>query len=245
MENLEEKYARLLELSGAKADMISISAHQIRTSISAIKWIIKMFLDGDLGKMTLEQENLLRKAYESNEKAISIINELLLLNKTEDVIEKQYVLEEVNLVEVIENAIFNFSGEAYARGIEVIFLKPLERVPNVKVDKEKILVVLENLLENAIKYSNMHGKVFITIRNTGEFIEMAIKDNGIVISEEGKSKIFEKFYRDPDAQKKEVIGSGIGLYTIKKIIERHGGKIWFESTKEGGTTFYFSIPRDK
>lgn len=242
MKQLQEENDRLKQLHGVKADIISISAHQIRTSISAIKWIIKMFLDGDLGAVTEEQANLLRKAYESNEKAISIVSELLLVNKTEDITEKEYKIEEMNLTELIDNAIFNFSGEAFARGIEVIFLKSEKVLPKVSGDKEKISVVMQNLLENAIKYSNMHGKVFITLKHDEENVTFSIKDIGVVISEEGKSKIFEKFYRDPDAQKKEAIGSGIGLFTIKKIIERHKGKIWFESTKENGTTFYFTIP---
>jgi signal transduction histidine kinase len=242
MKQLQEENDRLKKLHLVKADIISISAHQIRTSISAIKWIIKMFLDGDLGPVTEEQANLLRKAYESNEKAITIVSELLLVNKTEDITEKEYSIEEINLTELIESAIFNFSGEAFARGIEVIFLKSDKALPKVSGDKEKISVVMQNLLENAIKYSNMHGKVFITLKHDEENVTFSIKDIGVVISEEGKGKIFEKFYRDPDAQKKEAIGSGIGLYTIKKIIERHKGKIWFESTKENGTTFYFTIP---
>ena len=240
--NLEDENKKLLDFCSAKADMISISAHQIRTSISAIKWVIKMFLDGDLGKLTTEQENLLRKAYESNEKAIGVVNELLLVNKTEDIIEKEYSFEPVDIVELVDGAIFNFSGEAYGRGIEIIFLKPTNQIPKGMIDKEKILVAMQNLLENAIKYSNMHGKVFITLNNKDGFIQFAIKDTGVVISEEGKDKIFKKFYRDPDAQRKEAIGSGIGLYTVKKIIEKHGGEIWFESANDIGTTFYFTIP---
>lgn len=243
--DLELEHKKLQDFCASRTDMISISAHQIRTSISAIKWVIKMFLDGDLGKLTPEQENLLRKAYDSNEKAIAVVSELLLANKTENVIEKEYQIEKIDMVEIIENSIFNFSGEAYARGIEVIFLKPEHNSLKVNADKEKILVVMQNLLENGIKYSNMHGKVFITLKHDKENVTVSIKDIGVVISEEGKSKIFEKFYRDPDATKKEAIGSGIGLYTVKKIIERHQGKIWFESGHEIGTTFYFTIPISK
>lgn len=242
---IEEENKRLQELHSVKADIISISAHQIRTSISAIKWIIKMFLDGDLGKLTQEQENLLKKAYESNERAITIVSELLLVNKTENVTEKELTMEVLDLPALIDGAIFNFSGEAFARGIELIFVRPETKLPSVMGDKEKISVVFQNLLENAIKYSNMHGKVFVTLKERDGYLCFSIKDTGVVISEEGKEKIFEKFYRDPDAKKKEAVGSGIGLYTIKKIIERHKGQIWFESSKEEGTTFFFTIPISK
>ncbi len=246
IEKLKQENKKLAELCAVKSDIVSISAHQIRTSLSALKWIIKMFLDGDLGKATPEQENLMRKAYEGNDRAIGIVNELLLANKTENTTEKKYVFESVDMVEIVEHSIFDFSGEAYAKGIEIIFLKPEEKLPALKADKEKLRVVFQNILENAIKYSNDHGKVFITIRKDGEgFVEVSVKDTGVGVSEDGKKKIFEKFYRDPEAQKKEVVGSGIGLFTIKKIVEDHGGKIWFESEKEKGTTFFFTIPEFK
>lgn len=244
LKSLQEENIRLAESYLKKSDIVSISAHQIRTALSAQKWIIKMFLDGDLGKLTAEQENLMRKEYESNERAINIVSELLLANKTEERMREKYVFSEVDIIELIDNTIFDFSGEAHTRGIELIFLKPEMKSLSVYGDKEKIRVVLQNLLENAIKYSNMHGKIFITtIKNDG-FVQVSIKDTGVGISEEGRKKIFEKFYRDPEAEKRETVGSGIGLFTTKQIVERHGGKIWFESKEKEGTTFTFSIPSE-
>ncbi len=243
IKKLQEENDKLNKLYSAKSDMVSISAHQIRTSLSALKWIIEMFLDGDLGKLTAEQETLLKKAYEGNDRSIRTVSELLLVNKTENVTEKKYDFSKVDMVELIDNSIFDFSGEAHARGIEIIFLKPEEELPGVRADKEKLLTVFQNVLENAIKYSNDHGKVFIALRkNDNDSIEVSIKDTGIQISEAGKEKIFEKFYRDPEAQKKEVVGSGIGLFIVKKIIEDHNGKIWFDSEKDESTTFFFTIP---
>lgn len=245
IKNLQEENDKLKQLTSVKADIVSISVHQIRTSLSAMKWIIKMFLGGDLGKLTAEQENLMRKAYEGNDRAISVASELLLLNKTEDVSEKQAVISKIDIVELIDGTLFDFSGEAHTRGIEVIFLKPETRIHQINSDKEKIRVVIQNLVENAIKYSDMHGKIFITVKEHEGMIQVSVKDTGVGISEDGKSKIFEKFYRDPEAQKKEIVGSGIGLYTTKKIVESTGGKIWFESNEGEGTTFYFTIPITK
>lgn len=242
IKSLEEENEKLIKLCSVKADIVSISAHQIRTSLSALKWIIKMFLDGDLGKLTAEQENLMRRAYDSNDRAINIVSELLLANKTENVTERECVFSSVDITELIDNSIFDFSGEAHTKGIEVIFLTPKTKLPLVRADKEKLRVVLQNLLENSIKYSNSHGKIFITLTQKGDLVEVSIKDTGIGISEEGKKKIFEKFYRDSGAQKKETAGSGIGLFTSKKIVEEHGGKIWFESSKDEGTTFFFTVP---
>lgn len=245
IKSLQKEHERLTELYLKKSDLVSISAHQIRTALSALKWIIKMFLDGDLGKLTAEQENLMQKAYDSNDRAIDVVSKLLLANKAEENMEKEYVFAEIDMIELIDSSIFDFSGEAHTKGIEVIFLKPETKSLSVYADKEKIRIVLQNLLENAIKYGNMHGKVFITLIKKDEFVQVSVKDTGIGISEEGKKKIFEKFYRDPEAEKKEVVGSGIGLFTSKKIIEKHSGKIWFESKEKEGTTFFFTIPSGK
>jgi signal transduction histidine kinase len=242
LKSLREKNEELNRLYSAKTDEVSVSAHQIRTSLSGLKWIIKMFMDGDLGKLTAEQENLMKKGYENTDRAISIVSELLLINKTENITKKKYVFSEVDLEELIDSSIFDFSGEALAHGIEIIFLKPEIGISRVCADKEKFRIILQNLLENAIKYSNQHGKIFLTIKERGDFVEFSIKNTGPGISEEGKKRIFEKFYRDPNAQKKEVLGSGMGLFIAKKIVEDHSGKIWFESSADGGTTFSFTVP---
>ena len=128
------------------------------------------------------------------------------------------------------------------KNIEIIFLKPQQKIRYAKVDNEKMRVVLQNLIENAIKYSDPNGKVFITIKEESEFLQMSVKDTGTGISEDGKDKIFQKFYRDTEAQKREVTGTGVGLYTVKQIIEKMGGEIWFESTQKQGTTFFFTVP---
>jgi len=242
IKKLQEENEKLIKLCSVKTDMVSISAHQIRTSLSALKWIIKMFLKGDLGKLNAEQENLLQKAYEGNDRAINIVSELLLTNKTENITEKKYSFSEVDIKELIDDSIFDFSGEAHSQGIEIIFLAPEARLPAVRADKEKLRAVLQNLLENAIKYNNTHGKIFVTVRKKEDLVEISVKDTGIGISEEGKKRIFEKFYRDPRAQKKEAIGSGIGLFIVKKIVEDHGGKMSFESSEGEGATFFFTIP---
>lgn len=242
IKNLQEENTRLKQMNGAKTDIISIGAHQIRTSLSGLKWIIKMFIDGDLGNLSPEQENLMRKAYESNEKAINLVTELLLANKTEDIVEKEYSYTEVDLIELIESSLFDFSGETHAKGIEIIFLKPSALIPKISVDKEKIHIVIQNLLDNAIKYSDTHGKIFITIKNIDNEVQISVKNNGIIIPDSSKNEIFKKFYRAPEAIEKSHTGSGIGLFIIKNIVEKHGGKIYFESSQENGTTFFVNLP---
>lgn len=241
IKKLQEENIRLKELQSAKTDLVTISSHQIKTSLSALKWIIKMFLNGDLGKLTAEEKSLLEKAYEDNDRAIETVNDLLSSNRNEGLVEKEYNFTNLNLPELIEDCIFDFTGEAHINNIEIIFLKPEKDFPLVSADKEKIRIVLQNLLENAIKYNVPRGKIFISLNKKSSEIEFSIKDTGMGINEENQKRIFEKFYRSDRAQKKQISGSGMGLFIIKEILEKHGGKIWLQSKENEGTTFFFTL----
>ncbi len=243
IEDLKLEIEKLKHINEVKSDLISISAHQLRTSLSALRWILKMFQDKDLGKMTTEQEGFIGKALESNERMITLINDLLTLNHAEDV-DLPFRFKQVNILELLEQTIFEFYGETHKKGIELIFIKPSVAIPLVNCDIEMIRVVFQNLIENSIKYSNEGGKVFITLKHNAEQgnIEISAHDNGIGISHEDSEKIFDKFFRAENAVKKDYVGSGLGLFTTKNIVERHKGKIWFESSSDAGTTFYVTLP---
>ena len=241
VKKLQEENEQLKEAGSLKADFISISAHQLRTTLAAMKWILKMFLDKDFGELTTEQQSFMKKAYDSNERMAQIVNEMILTNHSEEVIFK-YDWKEGQIVDVIESVLFDFTGESYKRGVEVIFLKPESPLPIIYFDEQKIRVVLQNLIENAIKYSDMGDRTFISAREKNGFIEISVKDTGIGINEEDHKKLFNKFFRAESAKKKESTGSGLGLFTIKKIVQKHGGELWFESKEGRGTTFFFSVP---
>lgn len=251
IEELKAENERLRKMNDIKSDLISISAHQLRTTLSAMKWILKMFLDRDFGRLSAEQESFLQKAYDSSDRMVKLVNEMLTLNHAEDA-ELSYSFAEGDIVELIESVLFDFTGEAKKTGIELMFPKPSADLPAVSMDTEKIRVVIQNLVENAIKYSPKGGKVFIAVRPTapkdaqasshGDMIEISVKDAGIGIAESDTSKIFGKFYRAENAKKKDSVGSGLGLFTVKGIIEKHGGEIWFDSKENEGTTFYVTLP---
>jgi signal transduction histidine kinase len=241
IQKLKQENERLTKINDIKSDLISISAHQLRTTLSAVKWILKMFIDKDFGTLSGEQEVFIQKAYDSNERMVKLVNEMLTLNHTEDT-ELSYSFVSGNIVEITESVLFDFIGEAKKTGIEIIFPKPTESLPNVLIDTEKIRVVIQNLIENAIKYSNHGDKVFVSIRQKDNDVEISIKDMGIGIEKEDNAKIFGKFFRAENAKKKDSIGSGLGLFTVKTIIEKHEGSISFESTPNEGTIFSFTLP---
>lgn len=228
--------------NAVKSDLISISAHQLRTSLSAMKWILKMFLDGDFGSITSEQKNFIQKASESDERMIRLVNEMLSINHAEDSLESLKP-ENTDIIKLIDEVFFDFTGESFKKGIELIFLKPTSPISSVMVDPEKIRVVFQNLIENSIKYSNKGGRVFINVSEKDATIEVSVRDTGIGIPTEDKDKIFGKFFRSENAKKQDMVGSGLGLFTTKRIVELHHGRIWFESKPNEGTTFFVEFPK--
>lgn len=227
-----------------KTGFVSLAAHQLRTPLSAIKWTLKMLLDGDVGEITKEQREFLEKSYASNERMISLINDLLDVTRIE---EGRYLYKPApaDVADLVQSVINSSQEEIKRKNIKLEFQKPKKNLPKVKVDSEKIKIVIQNLLDNAVKYTFSGGKVTMSINYAKKEIEFSIKDNGVGIPKDQQEKIFTKFFRGANVVRMETDGSGIGLFISKNIIEAHGGKIWFESEEGKGTTFYFILPTEK
>lgn len=241
IEKLKKENEQLKKINENKSDIISVTAHQLRTSLSAIKWIFRMLINEDAGKLTNEQSELAQKAYNSNERMLALVNDLLVLSYTEDA-SMAYNLQKIDIPHLVEQTVFDFSEETNKKGIELIFLRPEVSLPLVMCDENMMRVVMQNLIENAIKYSNQGGKVFVSIKQKDDNMHISIHDSGIGIKDEDRDNIFKKFFRAPNALEKDSIGSGLGLFTTKNIIDKHNGKIWFENTEGGGTTFFVVLP---
>jgi two-component system sensor histidine kinase VicK len=224
-----------------KTEFVSISAHQLRTPLSAIKWTLKMLLDGDLGKVTPEQEEFIKKTYESNERMIRLINDLLNVTRIE---EGRYLYRLVphDLCDLIQSVLDSYKDEVKKRKVVVNFKKPKKELPKIKLDAEKMKLVLQNLIDNAIKYTPQKGKVTISLSYDKKEVIVSIKDSGVGIPKDQQDRIFTKFFRGANVLIRETEGTGLGLFITKNIIEAHKGKIWFDSKLGKGTTFYFSIP---
>jgi len=223
-----------------KTEFVSISAHQLRTPLSAIKWTLKMILDGDLGKITKEQKVYLEKTYRSNERMISLINSLLNVTRIE---EGRFLYRPVlaNIQVIASSVVESFRQEANRKNINLTFRR-IKSAPEVLIDIEKIKLALQNLIDNAIRYTMSEGSVKVSLRKMKEKIEIRVQDTGVGIPEEQQGRVFSKFFRAANAMRLETEGSGLGLFIAKNIIEAHGGEIRFESEEGKGTTFYFSLP---
>ncbi len=243
IERLKNENEELKKMNENRSDLISISAHQLRTSLSALKWTFKMLLNKELGEINEEQNKYLSQALISNEKTIKLVNDLLTLNHSDDT-SIAFNFKQINIVELMNQVILEFQGEINNKKIDLSFIKEDIRIPNINGDEEMIIVVFQNLIENAIKYSQVNGDITILFDHDEltDNIKISVHDQGIGINKDDQIKIFNKFFRAPNAVEKEIIGSGLGLFTTKSIVERHNGKIWFESSKEEGTTFFVVLP---
>lgn len=242
MQDLESENKKLKEMLDFKSDLISMMAHQLRTSLSASKWVLKMFMDEDLGHITDEQKIFLKKSYDNNEKMIDLVSEMIDINKEEGT-EIIYDFKDHDIVEIIDQTIEDFAGEAKERKVTLNFTKPGEIIINC--DCSKIRTALQGLLENSIKYNKEKGSVFVSIEQELGNVVISVRDTGIGISQDEQDQIFNKFFRSISAKKKENIGSGLGLFAVKTIVEKHGGKIWFKSKEGVGSTFHISLPISK
>ena len=223
-----------------KTEFVSIAAHQLRTPMSAIKWTLRMILDGDLGPITGEQRDFLEKTYVSNERMISLINDLLNVTRIEEG-KHLYNLILVNLEDLTANIVSSYTEIAKRKSLTLEYEKPDKKLPQVKVDVEKIRLVISNLIENAIKYTPVKGTIKVKVSLEDGRVQVAVKDTGVGILKEQQERIFTKFFRGANVMRMETEGTGLGLFIAKNIVETHGGKIWFESEEGKGTTFIFNL----
>ena len=226
-----------------KNEFVSLSAHQLRTPLSAIKWIIESLLNEEAGKITEEQKELLIKAKISNNRMIKLIDDLLDVTKIE---EGRYIGEMTltNLEPIIESAIDTYKEEIKRKKIRLEVKGLSDNLPKVMADVEKIKIAFQNIFDNAVKYTKEGGKIFVSLNydEKNKEILIQVKDTGIGIPKNQQERIFTKFFRGSNATPIDTEGSGLGLFLTKNIIEAHYGKIWFESEENKGTTFYFTLP---
>src|SRR3989344_19831 len=235
---------KLHELDQAKSNFISIVAHQLRTPLSGVKWTLNMVLGGSFGQLTTEQQSFLMKCYESNERMIILINDMLGADRIDS--EKlKYHLVPTQIFDLMDNVLFEMTSTIAKKKIQMSFVNKDRRLPQVLIDTGKMRGGSQNLLENPLKYTPAGGKIEIDLRAIAGFVQVSIKDSGIGIPDDERKNIFNRFFRAKNAIKIETDGSGLGLFIAHGSIEKHGGKILFEPNPDGGTTFHFTIPISK
>ena len=237
---ITQSFQRLAEASRMKSEFINIVSHQLRSPLTNIKWTFEVLTSEDFKVPEEKQEEYFINVKENIARMIELVDDLLVVSKIEEGI-FFIVKKEVSLDELIRGLIFRYKVFAESSRINLIF-KSGKNVPDVLADSSMLKLVIENLIDNAIRYTKGGGKVEIKTERQEKKIIVSVADSGVGIPEEEQKYIFQKFFRAENVLKQRTKGSGLGLYVCKTIILKSGGKIWFESKEGKGATFYFSLP---
>lgn len=231
---------KLQQLDRMKSEFVALVTHQLRTPLSGIKWSLSMLLNGEMGQLTPEQRTYLLKTYESNERMITLINDLLQADRLESGT-MRFSFQPTSLVDLIDNILIEVNPLAEHRKLHLGY-GAREEVPPLSIDPQNMRVVVQNILENAIKYTPSGGSVTIDVKKKEKSVEVSVKDTGIGIPPEHQKEIFQRFFRAPNAVLTETVGSGLGLYIAKNIIDHHQGTIGFTSEVGKGTILTITLP---
>jgi len=237
---ITRSFERLAEASRMKSEFISVVSHQLRSPLSNLRWAIELLMSGRLGKIEEKQTEYFRILKENSGRMGELVSDLLIVSRIETATLPQK-RKEISLEDLIKKLISEFEPFAQASNVEIEF-KSEENLPKILADPSQIRLVVENLLDNAVRYIKDRGKVKMLLSRRGQNLYFEIEDNGVGIPKEDQKYIFQKFFRSENILRYQTQGSGLGLYISKAIIERSGGKIGFKSQEGVGSTFWFTLP---
>ena len=244
-----ENLAKQLEISNEhlklldqqKSEFISLASHQLRGPLTAIKGYASMILEGDFGSITDSVKDATNKIFISTGDLVVLVGDYLDVSRIEQG-RMQYNFENFNLAEEIKTVITELKPTIEKSHLEISYDIDSNLNYNMDGDRGKIKQVIGNIIDNSIKYTPK-GSIHVWLtRKDGNKILITISDTGVGIKKEVLPNLFEKFSRAPDASKTNILGTGLGLYIAKKMIEAHHGRIWAESAGENkGSSFFIEL----
>ncbi|HSI09762.1 MAG: sensor histidine kinase [Rariglobus sp.] len=229
------------KLEAVRKDFVANVSHELRTPLSVIKGYVETLVDGHHDIPVDDRERFLKTIQRHTERLNSLLEDLLVLSRLES-INPGLHRESVNVNTLLTDIIADYHGRPAAEGHK-LELDVDVAVDTALIDPLKITQVVENLLDNALKYTPKESRIRLTARLQGKGeILISLQDNGTGIPAEDLPHLFERFYRVDKGRSREKGGTGLGLSIVKHIVQLHGGRVWVESTLGQGTTFFFSLP---
>lgn len=236
---LEVANKDLKELDRQKDELISIVSHQLATPVTSVKYYIEMFLDGDMGKLTPEQKESILTMGKVTGDLSDLVSMILDVSRIQ--LGKMKVSrKELDVPAYVREILTVIEPKAKEKKEELLIILPKDLLP-MMLDKRLVRMTLENLLTNAVKYTPDGGKVTLFMERRGDTLHYEVRDTGFGIPKAEQGKIFGKLFRASNVVDK-MEGNGFGLFAAKGAVEAQGGKIWFESEENKGTTFFVDLP---
>ena len=237
---LEKANQKLKEIDREKTEFVSIASHQLRSPLTAIKGYASMLLEGSYGPVLGEMKQVVERIFNSSELMAASVQDFLDVSRIEQG-RMKYEMKEMERGKVGRTAVEELQSVAHKKGV-VLTYKSHGEPFTVSGDLGKLKQVFSNLVDNSLKYTPK-GSINVDVSHGANIIRMVIKDTGCGMSKETMGKIFDKFVRADNANKVNVMGTGLGLYIAREIVKSHHGKIWAESEGENkGSTFIVELP---
>ena len=238
---ITKTFERVVEASRMKSEFINIASHQLRAPLTNLKWGIEFLGIEKISLSPEKREEYFNNLQENVARMVELVDDLLIVSRVERGTLPD-IKKRIDLSEMLGRLISRFKVFAEASNVDIkSVMEP--GVPDVFMDPSQLKLVVENLIDNAIRYSKEKGEINIYLKkHNKDFNLLVVQDKGMGIPEEEQRHIFQKFFRAKNVSRRKGRGSGLGLYVVKSIVEKSGGKIWFKSKEGQGTTFFITLP---
>ena len=231
--------SRAKYLDRMKNEYITMMSHKILTPLTNIKWSAGVLSSQNLDEQ--KKQGSVKNITDSANELIEFTSHLLKITEIEEGL-FGYKFEKVDMAESAEEVVKNYQQEASQRDIKISAGDLRKNFYLVKGDKNRLSSAMTNYIDNAVKYSPNGGQIEVSLQQDKYTLWFTVKDNGIGVSPEMAGSLFTKFFRDKRAKAVHTEGTGAGLFIVKNIIEKHGGKVGYDPIKTGGSMFYFTLP---
>ena len=239
-DSVQKAYEDIKDLDRMKDSLVDTISHELRTPLTTIMGYLEMMHAGLYGDVTPKMDTKIGGMLEQVKRINLLVSTMLEMSRLQ---RKTLTLEfePVNIAMVTKEVLVDLDIEAKKKNHSITVLFGNE-LPIIVADRLRVHDVVENLIDNAIKYTKPGGKITVGSDVLGGKMHIWVKDNGIGIAEEDKEKVFDRFFLADAGLTREDGRVGIGLFICKEIVKRHGGEMWFDSTKGVGSTFHFTLP---